>query len=83
MPLARSRDWATSRVGCSTEWRSGSGAPAFFAARFMRSTVRLETLRALGWGQRTTVFPPAIMEMPLLITVSVGFVTGVITAIGP
>ena len=49
----------------------------------MRSMVRLETLRALGWGQTTTVLPPAIIEMPLLITVSLGFVTGVITAIGP
>jgi len=45
--------------------------------------VRLDTRRALGCGQKITVLPPAIIEMPLLMMVSLGLVTGVIVAIGP
>ena len=49
----------------------------------MRSMVRFETRRAFGCGQNTGTFPPAIIEMPLLMMVSLGFVTGVITAMTP
>ena len=83
MPLYLSSAWAISSVGCSTECSSGSCEPARRAARLMRSTARFETLRALGCGQKTAVLPPAIIESPLLITVSLGLVTGVITAITP
>ena len=49
----------------------------------MRSIVKFETRRALGCGQKIAVLPPAIIEMPLLMIVSLGFVTGVMTAISP
>ena len=62
---------------------SGNGAPARRAARLITSIVRIETLRADGCGQKTAVLPPAIIERPLLMMVSLGFVTGVITAITP
>ena len=83
MPGYRSNAFATSSVGSATEWNSGSAAPALRAARFIRSIVSEETRRAPGWGQNTHVFPPATIEMPLLMMVSLGFVTGVITAITP
>src|SRR5262245_31030940 len=49
----------------------------------MRSIVSDDTRRAFGCGQNTQVLPPAIIEMPLLMIVSLGFVTGVITAMTP
>ena len=70
-------------LGSATEWSSGAGAPARRAARFIRSTVRIETLRAFGCGHSTIVLPPETIEIPLLITVSLGLVTGVITEITP
>ena len=45
--------------------------------------MKIETLRALGCGQKTAVLPAAIMPMPLLMIVSDGLVTGVITPITP
>jgi len=83
MRRSRSSACATSRVGCATVKNSGVRAPARFAARFMRSMHRIEALRAFGCGQSTMTLPPEIIEMPLLMIVSVGFVTGVMTAITP
>ncbi len=70
-------------LGSATEWIRGWGAPARFAARLNRSMVRFETRRAPGCGQKITVLPPAIIEIALLMMVSLGLVTGVMTAIGP
>ena len=43
----------------------------------------VDTFLALGCGLNTTVLPPTIIEIELLIIVSVGFVVGVMAPITP
>ena len=60
-----------------------SGPPAFFIASFISSTALIEVLLAPGWGANITAFPAAIIPIELQITVSLGFVEGVIAPITP
>ncbi len=66
-----------------TEWSSGARRPGARARRGSsgRSSGSRPCARS-GAGTARTVLPPAIIEMPLLMMVSLGLVTGVITAIG-
>ena len=59
------------------------GAPAASNALLIICTKMVDTFLALGCGLNTTVLPPTIMEMELLIIVSVGFVVGVMAPITP
>ncbi|MNO82208.1 hypothetical protein D3C76_734720 [compost metagenome] len=59
------------------------GAPASSNALFNIVINLIETFLALGCGLKTTVFPPAIIDIELQIIVSVGFVVGVIEPITP
>ena len=60
-----------------------SGPPTFLIASFINSTVLIEVLFAPGWGANITAFPAAIIPIELQITVSLGFVEGVIAPITP
>ncbi len=60
-----------------------AGAPAATSARFSSRISQWVILVALGCGLNTTELPAASMPIALLITVSVGFVVGVMAPITP
>ena len=74
---------ALSMVGRSMQQSSDSGPPAAEIASFKRCTRYADVLAAYGWALNTTAFPPATMPIPLLRTVSVGLVVGVIDPMTP
>ena len=47
--------------------------PEATAASFMKWIARLVTFFASGWAPKTTAFPAAIIEIPLLMIVAAGF----------
>ena len=74
---------AVSMVGAATPVTRSGGPPAATMARLMRRIVSAEQALALGWALKTTALPAETMLMVLLMTVEVGFVTGVMAATTP
>ena len=83
VPLCFISAWALSMVGSARAQIRFSGPPAPTMASLSRLDVPAADLRAPGWTLKTTALPPATMPMPLLITVSVGLVVGVIAPMTP
>ena len=90
-PVATSRrtaGWAIiafvfSIEGLSTVVMRFAGAPASARAALMRRMSQWVIRVARGWGLKTTALPAASMPIELLMTVSVGFVVGVIAPMTP
>ena len=70
-------------VGLASATATLTGPPAARDALLIRSTAYNEVLIAWGWGQNTTVFPPANIPIALHNTVSEGLVQGQIAPITP
>ncbi len=83
MPGCLISSWAEAMVGSATVVTILGGPPELATARLIRSQVRTETALARGWGLKTTLFPAAIIPMPLQRIVSVGLVTGVMEPMTP
>src|SRR3990170_7702227 len=90
-PVAQMKDttsWfianlVVSMLDCDTEVIRFGGPPAAKMARLSAAIVCVVQRTACGWGQNTTALPAAIVLMPLLMTVEVGLVVGVMAAITP
>jgi len=72
-----------SMEGSATVTTRLAGAPATASAALILRISHWVILVARGCGLNTTAFPAASMPMTLLITVSVGFVVGVIAPMTP